>query len=293
MGSRRATLHRPIRRLFNELARLNVFYFNVDNGIRKELETLRKESEKWEDGKVNTASMYSLLIGDLTIPKSTKRRGFDIAAYYVSADHELLRDLKILRERVGQWICAQAFELFETFLYDTVAAHLSLRPELVDGAFTPPPNAKRKNINYWQTTARRMKGKRRGGGRLLSWLRKNAPGLGKHERKNFLEVNLPVYFKVWAKLRHIATHNDGVVPKDHWRKMSRAQRRVEQMYFPLAYDLRGRRYILGGMQVNWVVQHAAEYAYLIFKMQAQALGIDWESVIPKRDQNWSPLDKPE
>lgn len=284
MNSVTRTLQAPIRAYFREMAALIGQHQHL-TGALEDTRTQKGKRLAAHPGKgFVTGASILLIVSDLTDDSGSNWRVPYPVGAHSAFDQQSVLVLDALLTKVNQLAVAQSFELFETFLRNTVAAQLSLAPQEsgTDFARAMAAHAPRRDIRYYRRVARKIARPRQMGMNeaLLRWLRGRIK-LGELEGHNNRGVNLRVWFRVWSQIRHSAVHNNGVLKPSIRSTFSPTQLKYQRHFFPTTRSDRVTTLNLSRSNVEGSVTLATEYAFGLFKAQAIRFGADWKDVLKR------------
>lgn len=155
----------------------------------------------------------------------------------------------------------QAFEVFESYLKNTLAALIFNNPELIT-ALKLEPEAN--SYDEIRTNLYKIQGKSNKG--FIKVLRKYSPYFKSHEEDNIWQRNMSHWFEIIARVRDLVVHSRLIVNEpflEYIRESHRAK--LFQMHFEIEEVNHLQKLSLTPYQANSIISGLYEYAHLIYK----------------------------
>lgn len=216
-STRSHPLDSPLRRLFDRVATLRFQLLQSETAAANFARMVEEAKRRFQEhgGKLWTGS--ALVIRDLALwadDPHCHEEFFTVARQTAVAD-ECLELPQVMRHTARNWTMAQAYESFETFLKDVLAAALLHDPSLADqkkllAHKRCTQDFDGSKLSQWRAF---VEGRYRGtnNSELFALARQLAPPLAAAEMNNRAKVNLVAWYSVWSALRHAITHSSGVL----------------------------------------------------------------------------------
>ena len=274
------SIRAPLDEYFIRLNMLHGLGFHLGVQLNWFSEDVRHRIER---GEITTEHLFagtSLPIRDLTEWPSHGWAVCYASGGFDTSGDEFLALASDLVQREGAWTISQAFEAFETFVMDTLAAaHLQFpnlvdqkelsrkEPELLKARLAPT------DLNYWKQFVRSTY---RNAESALKAIRRVTPHLEEAELQNNRVLNLQDWLRAVTEVRHAVVHSNQLVRNRRLTPLSNSERNM--LYASFGGVQRTDGYALGvsQKQVDTAMTTFAEYGYALYKSICIHTGKDWK-----------------
>jgi len=223
---------------------------------------------------------FNLIVWDIAPPAREEPSHWRQVSSFSAGgkDYFELTDLFVRRE--AAWTVSQAYEAFEAYLKDVLAAYLAGHPQdsqLI--SLRQPPEAAdfaswraALHSGRWSSTA------------LLGALRLIQPSISTRETTNDRDVHMDEWHQILQEIRHAATHSDMRIRHSRIARWPPSRIRLLRRKFP--GQAQNGDYVLQLTRdaAQSAIQTAADYAFLLFKCLSQSSGYDWD-ILRQPDAN--------
>lgn len=272
-----------LRQLFDRLNEANGLMHHLDwqlqtfkTSLSEQLPSLRQRRGDAEIPEI--WSTTSLIVSDLTkgpgalngLPSG--RFGTKGEQYLTLADR--------LVSRYAAWAVAQGWEVYESFLLDIITLFYAQNPSAVDtrtiqnflkksGRSQPQALEEWREFVRWDAGTDNQK--------LLKRLRTVAPDFAAGETSNWRNLDLAVWYRVLAKVRHAVTHSELTIPADDLAVIRSNGKHFVNM-FPGHARERGYELAMSVKDAELQLTLVGEHGFLVFKALSFAGGLDWQAL---------------
>ena len=252
--------------LLDKLNTLQGLVFHLEDQLGTFRKSLLRTLQDREPDTIYKFLGTRIVFTDLTEEYEDGFRRNYTAGHFSSQDEELLKVADLLLQRQAAWSIAQQFEVFETFLKDTLGTFFYLHPNRVDtnqlGRWQKKYFFVPNGVDDWREFVRFSYNKNI---ELFKALRKYVPALSEAEQNNNRGIDLTSWYQVVSVMRHATTHSDLVIHASkitHWNQndLVNLDTFFSGEVIDGNYNLRPSY-----KQVEKNARMFAEYALLIFK----------------------------
>ena len=261
-------IEKPLHDYFQRLTTLNGILYVIKSQSEIALSRLKRhESDAAQSLPIWYGSRVLLEdIGD--IPSDLWRRFRPTKDVFVIHHEDAEEAFADILEHINLFIVSQAYEAYETFLFDSVAyLHYSEPATRTDKKRLEKwdkKNSHPSSLEDWRNYARgtyRGKNNRE----LLCWIRRLAPQVEKVETGNTLGMNLQDWFEAVSEVRHAVTHSNGLIKTENVGRLSSDAQAVLRNQFSGIDTADGYHLHLDTKSAREALQVFHNYAYAIHK----------------------------
>ena len=269
-------LLQPLETLFRRLVMLMGLVDIVEEYLQGYRKFFISQFEKLGIEVGHAYAGFNLIVWDIAPPVGHERGHWrPVSSFSAGGDRFLeLADLFVQRE--AAWTVSQAFEAFESYLKDLLAAYLASRPQdsqlisLRQPRESSNPASWRAGLNSarWNSVT------------LLASLRLVQPSIAPAEVTNARHIHLEEWHHVLKEVRHGATHSEMRIRSSRIAQWPPSRMRLLRREFP--GDIENGDYVLRLTKehAQSAIQMAADYAFLLFKCLSQRCRYDWDILRP-------------
>ena len=260
-------IEKPLEDCLQQLTTLN----GVLHVIKSQGDMALARLKSYDSSRVQQRLLYAsrLLLEDIgSIPDDLWRQFSSTGHDFVVRGEDVEQAFADILERMNLYIVSQAYETYETFLFDSVAyLHYSEPATRTDKKRLEKwdkKNSHPSSLEDWQNYARgtyRGKNNRE----LLCWIRCLASQVADIEKQNTLRMNLHDWFEAASEVRHAATHSSGLIKTENVGRLSRDAQAVLRNQFPGIDTADGYHLHLDTKSAREALQVFHNYAYAIHK----------------------------
>lgn len=271
-------LDASLRTLFARLSALRFQLLQSETATSNFAGTIEDVKRRFDEGGGKLWTGSALIIRDLALwpndPNSCAEI-FPVARDTAVAD-ECLELSEIIHHTARNWAIAQAYERYESYLKDILAATFLHNPSLADPSQFQAHKRKvqnfdNSNLAHWrQFIVRRYGGKNNS--ELFKILRKLSLPLATAEAKNRAGVNLAVWYAAWSALRHAITHSSSVILGDAFTSLGSDELAILRKMVTIREGSSKIEVLPESGEAERCIDLTAEYGYLIFRSLSQRLG---------------------
>lgn len=272
-------IEKPLQNYFQRLTALN----GVLHVIKSQSEIALSRLKPHESDAPQALPMWygsRLLLEDIgDIPHDLWRQFRPTEHVFVIHHGDAEEAFADILESINLFIVSQAYEAYETFLFDSVTYlhHSLLAPADKEKLkkWANKRNGYPSTVEDWHRYVRdTYRGK--SNSKLFRWIRHLAPQVEEveDEKQNTLRVNLQDWFAAAAEVRHAATHSNGLVKTEQVRDLSSRKQAVLRISFPGVDGPDGYVLHLDTESAGRALQVFHSYAYAIHK----SLSIKYDQV---------------
>jgi len=265
-------IEKPLQNYFQRLTTLN----GVLHVIKSQSEIALSRLKRHESDAAQALPIWygsRVLLEDIgDIPSDLWRRFRPTEHVFVIHHEDAEEAFADILERINLFIVSQAYEAYETFLFDSVAYLHHSQPATADKRklkeWANKGNGYPSTVEDWCRYVRgRDTYRGKNNSKLLRWIRNLAPQVEKveNEKQNTLRVNLQDWFAAATEGRHAATHSNGLVKTERVRLLSRQKQAVLRSYFAGVNSPDGYVLHLDTESAGRALQVFHSYAYAIHK----------------------------
>jgi hypothetical protein len=228
-------LQTPLDVLFGRITALNGALRVIEAQSRIALDTLKRHKSSDATALPDIWHGSRVLLEDIgDFPDDGWRRFKATAHAFVVRTEDAETAAGEILELIALFAVAQAYEAFETFLFDSVACLHCAKPSTADkrkqAEWAKKCGSPSTREQYRQYARDSYRG--RNNAEVLSLIRSLARQVRQVEERNTLATDLRDWLEVASEVRHAATHSSGVLGKERRRRLSRQQEGVLRDWFP-------------------------------------------------------------
>jgi len=215
-----------------------------------------------------------LVISDLTEwPAHGWRVNYPLQAFF-SQGRQYVDMIDLIIRNHSQWTISQAYETFETYLYDVVASYLyhgqtCIEPALQKRLQRPPQDTS----TLRQAVRQVYRGKQNR--QIFAYLRRLAPELQQAEANNNRGMDLREWYEVVSEVRHAITHADSLIKSARTSAWGKPRLSLLNACFPGTGTAGGYRLSLEHDSATKALTMFAEYALQVDKYLCRAAEYHW------------------
>lgn len=269
---------KPLRSFFDRLILLNGinhFITNQFNVVRKKLLSYKKE----ELNKIFSGSLLIFL--DITKDYGTPFPPFYTSGLFVTKGKDYVSTVEKLGNRESGWCISQAYEAFETYLYNSLAMCFYKKilrakaKDVVDfnNEFYPKGASPKLDRKYWQNFVREKYGTNK---KLLNKIRSISSDLQRAELNNNESLDIKKWYRITTEVRHAVTHTDFIIAIKRMRDWDTETKKMLTKYYPGNYKKKGYVLEINKKDASINLRIINEYSYQIFKFLSQKRDYRWE-----------------
>ena len=213
-----------------------------------------------------------LVVSDLTEwPANGWRVNYPLQAFF-SQGRQYVDMIDLIIRNHSHWTISQAYEAFETYLYNVVANYLYHDQTCIEQALQKKLKGTPQDLSTFRQAVRRVyRGKQNR--QIFAYLRGLAPKLQLAEAKNNRGMDLGEWYEVVSEVRHAITHADSLIKST--RAWNNSWLFLLTANFPGTGTADGYRLSLEHDSATKVLTIFAEYALQIDKHLCRAAGYHW------------------
>lgn len=260
-------IEKPLHDYFQRLTTLN----GVLNVIKSQSEIALSRLKRHKSDAAQTLPIWygsRVLLEDIGDIPSDLWRQFRPTEYAFVIYHEDAEEaFAEILERIDLFIVSQAYEAYETFLFDSVAYLHYSEPSTADKKKLEKWDKKNSHPCSLEDWRNHTRGTYRGKNNreLLCWIRHLAPQVEKVETGNTLGMDLKEWFAAASEVRHAATHSNGLIKTESVGRLSNDAQAVLRDQFPGIDTADGYHLHLDTKSARETLQVFHNYAYAIHK----------------------------
>lgn len=274
--------------LFKLYEKLNLLHFLIhflDKRMETSIDKVNQQIEKTKgDDWILPFHGTSLVITDLTGPTDNGWLLFGRTGHVKVQGEEFIEKLKWIAQREGALAIANAYEAFETYLYDMAAAYgFKINASRLHNTLKLSQSVTElTSLEKWKEAVRYKY--RRGKNKILiNKLRKLGDGLELAEDKttNNRSLNMISWFKVVEQVRHAVTHSDFVIEQAVLSSFQPEEKSILSQQFPGIETNTGYLIEMDKRSSALEIKLFAEYAHAIYKSLSIQSDLEWINHIEK------------
>ncbi len=223
----------------------------------------------------------SLIISDLTGSIDNGWLPYGRTGFVKAEGAEIIDKLKWVAQREGALAVAQAYEAFETFLYDIAASYgFNIDASRTQSELRLSKITEKNSFEEWKAVIREVY--RKGNNReIINKLRSLGKGLEVAENKtrNTRNIDIISWYKVVEQIRHAATHSDYKIKKSVLNKFKPEEKKILVERIPGIETETGYLIKMDKPSATFAIKLFAEYAHAIYKALSIRSDLEWNNHI--------------
>ncbi len=198
-----------------------------------------------------------LVVSDLTEwPANGWRVNYPLQAFF-SQGRQYVDMIDLIIRNHSHWTISQAYEAFETYLYNVVANYLYHDQTCIEQALQKKLKGTPQDLSTLRQTVHQVYKQNR---QIFAYLRRLAPELQVAEAKNNRTMDLSEWYEVVSEVRHAITHADSLIKSVRTSAWSKSRLFLLRACFPGKKTADGFRLSLEHDSATKALTMFAEYA---------------------------------
>jgi hypothetical protein len=274
-------LQESITRLFERLSILNGLLHHLEHQLRNQEKLIRESYKKHNLDIEMLFGGARLAIMDISIPLSDGYVKWNLLKAFSARGEEFLNTSRDIVARESLRALSQAYEAFETFLYDMLGLYFDIHNNKVDTNKLNTYKTKKNithELNGFQDWRAFAKFAYQQNNDAIKYIRKISPDISDVEKKNSRKVNVNEWFSVITEIRHSVTHSEMRLSKSKFNSWSKSKKEILGKIVVYEEESDGYKMRTTRKNAEYNMELLAEYAFILFKYLSISIneGYDWD-----------------